>query len=333
MTKLNSQEQTSTETTATLYYDPISCYSWLEFLHQPPTATRDELHNAGWRWRGYREAWSTNERFPRFPETVALVMGGAVNYAEERSDRLSARAERHSAEAERHYEASNQIASMIPMGQPILVGHHSEKRHRRDLARIEAHMDHVVEEHDKAKRLEERAEGSAHHQAYVGQARLISQRLEADKADLAYVQQHPQRYRPTQHALLIAYFTQRVEIQTCRLAEAGGYTPPTAESVGVQPGDIVEIRSYPWPHLVKRVNAKSLSVVYQDGERRHSGTAEFKDMKRILSRCPEGKKPCLICEWGSVWVDDRNERGYRIGGHRETCQKCAGTGYVNAGKK
>lgn len=34
--------------------------------------------------------------------------------------------------------AASRIAGGIPFGQPILVGHHSEQRHRRDLARIES---------------------------------------------------------------------------------------------------------------------------------------------------------------------------------------------------
>lgn len=55
-----------------------------------------------------------------------------------------ARIERYRARAARARNASNanlqtvdRIGSMIPFGQPILVGHHSEGRHRRDLARID----------------------------------------------------------------------------------------------------------------------------------------------------------------------------------------------------
>ena len=49
-----------------------------------------------------------------------------------------------------HGEA-NRIASVIPMGQPILVGHYSEKRHRRDLARIDSSMQKAVSLDSKAK--------------------------------------------------------------------------------------------------------------------------------------------------------------------------------------
>lgn len=38
------------------------------------------------------------------------------------------------------FERARAIADRIPLGQPILVGHHSEKRHRRDIGRIDAGM-------------------------------------------------------------------------------------------------------------------------------------------------------------------------------------------------
>lgn len=48
----------------------------------------------------------------------------------DRYNELARKAETKSIEA---FEHSNSIVKCIPMGQPILVGHHSEKRHRRDL--------------------------------------------------------------------------------------------------------------------------------------------------------------------------------------------------------
>ena len=38
------------------------------------------------------------------------------------------------------FEGVRRIADNIPLGQPILVGHHSEKRARKDQARIEGGM-------------------------------------------------------------------------------------------------------------------------------------------------------------------------------------------------
>jgi hypothetical protein len=79
--------------------------------------------------------------------------------------------ERRQAKAERYRElsekaadrsdaaqkVSNDISSAIPMGQPILVGHHSEKRHRRDIEKIHRAMDKAITEDKKAKYYAEKA--------------------------------------------------------------------------------------------------------------------------------------------------------------------------------
>lgn len=51
-------------------------------------------------------------------------------------ERLEARAAKLRAEGESRIGRAREIASHIPFGQPILVGHHSEGRHRADLKRI-----------------------------------------------------------------------------------------------------------------------------------------------------------------------------------------------------
>ncbi len=55
-----------------------------------------------------------------------------------RVDRMRSRAARLRAESEAAHERRRAISGRIPMGQPILVGHGSEKRHRRDLKRMDA---------------------------------------------------------------------------------------------------------------------------------------------------------------------------------------------------
>jgi hypothetical protein len=46
----------------------------------------------------------------------------------------------------------------IPLGQPILVGHHSEGRHRRAIERYDNQMRKNIEDAEKAKYYEEKAE-------------------------------------------------------------------------------------------------------------------------------------------------------------------------------
>lgn len=76
---------------------------------------------------------------------------------EARRARLEERAEKVTTEAQTHFQRADAIASMIPFGQPILVGHHSEKRHRADLARIRKGMEKGVAASKHADELQRRA--------------------------------------------------------------------------------------------------------------------------------------------------------------------------------
>jgi hypothetical protein len=73
----------------------------------------------------------------------------------ERAEELAAKAQK---ESEQRFNAAQQISSFIPFGQPILVGHHSERRHRRDLNRIDTNMKKSIEADEKAKYYTDKAE-------------------------------------------------------------------------------------------------------------------------------------------------------------------------------
>lgn len=83
-----------------------------------------------------------------------------------RRERLERRAEKRrewsdsrSAKSSASFERAQSIADGIPFGQPILVGHHSERAHRRDIARIESGMAAGIEHGRKAEAHAEKAEG------------------------------------------------------------------------------------------------------------------------------------------------------------------------------
>lgn len=77
---------------------------------------------------------------------------------EARRKRLIARAERANAQSDQYYQASRDAVAHIPFGQPILVGHHSERSHRNTLARSHRYMDKCCEKADEAKELRARAD-------------------------------------------------------------------------------------------------------------------------------------------------------------------------------
>lgn len=79
--------------------------------------------------------------------------------------RLLERAEGKRAESARAFSGVRQIADAIPFGQPILVGHHSERRARKDADRIHNGMRRAIEADKEARDLERRAEAAASNRA------------------------------------------------------------------------------------------------------------------------------------------------------------------------
>lgn len=116
-----------------------------------------------------------------------------LNPFEERKARRIARMKERAARLEREAEASHaharRIADVIPMGQPILVGHHSERRHRRDIARIDDRHRKGLALHREAESLERRARYAESNRAIssddpdaVEKLRAKLQKIDGDRA-------------------------------------------------------------------------------------------------------------------------------------------------------
>ena len=133
-----------------------------------PRPHQQHLKSAGFRWSRNLGAWylpASRDRAPRRDViaraadglrsaglTVEVTVDEAARPAAEReadaaarsaarAAGLDAKATRLGAIADETLAAARARADMIPLGQPILVGHHSERRHRRDLERINAGYD------------------------------------------------------------------------------------------------------------------------------------------------------------------------------------------------
>jgi hypothetical protein len=118
------------------------------------------------KWRGTFSCWQD----PTVELAIAISEQGKLSFAQQqerleertllRAQRLEKRSQKHSAIAKGAFEVADSIASYIPPGQPILVGHHSEKRHRRDLAKIDRNMRKAINESEYAQRLSDRAQSN-----------------------------------------------------------------------------------------------------------------------------------------------------------------------------
>jgi protein-L-isoaspartate O-methyltransferase len=107
-----------------------------------------------------------------------------VDRAEERADRFGNYSDSRSRDAESARKGVAAIAEHIPFGQPILVGHHSERHARKDAQRIEAGMRKAVKMWDTAEYWKDRAAAALGHAKYKERADVRARRvkgLEADK--------------------------------------------------------------------------------------------------------------------------------------------------------
>jgi hypothetical protein len=106
--------------------------------HQTIEATRDELADA-----------------------ARAATRGTTNYAEKRDariERMRAKAARLEVAAKGAHAQARAVADLIPMGQPVLVGHHSQRRHERDLDRMRRSFTKSVELTRDAEALARRAD-------------------------------------------------------------------------------------------------------------------------------------------------------------------------------
>ena len=108
-----------------------------------------------------------------------------------RKERQEARADRYRELAEKANKQSNEASQLsrsmvehIPLGQPILVGHHSERAHRSLLDRSWNTLGKSVKLSEKAEYFEQKAAAAENNDAiYLGDDDAV-ERLEAKLADL-----------------------------------------------------------------------------------------------------------------------------------------------------
>ncbi len=185
-----------------------------------------------------------------------------------RAERLQIRAERHEGTAQEHDVQAHRISDGIPMGQPILMGHHSQRRHERDLERIHRHDSASLEHSRQAQRDRAAAESAIRTKQHRESPVTVANRLERFSAELrcderawvrladakatesTYGQQLAERIAHTRAAL---EHWESVRAEQISSGVATNYGPAT-----VAAGDLVKIRGR-WCK-VARANTKTVSV-------------------------------------------------------------------------
>lgn len=171
--------------------------------------TYERVKAVGFSWAPKQELFVAPKWTPE-REDLLLDLAGEIDdedtplaeRAAERAERFDGYHDKRSTEADSAREYVQQIAGRFEFGQPILVGHHSEKRARKDAERIENGLRKAVRLWDTASYWESRAERVVRHAAYKANPRVRANRiktLEAEKRshqrDIDKAQQRAESWR------------------------------------------------------------------------------------------------------------------------------------------
>ncbi|MFG1965739.1 DUF3560 domain-containing protein [Nonomuraea sp. NPDC049028] len=118
------------------------------------------------------------------PRDRAQVLADQSDRLDDRRDALAAKAQRHAGNAAAAADRANQISERFSGGQPILIGHHSERSARRDQKRMDSAMRKSIEEDKTAQEAARRANAVGNQAAYSARPRVTARRIKRLESDL-----------------------------------------------------------------------------------------------------------------------------------------------------
>ena len=172
-------------------YSPDDNKLRLYALYRLDDETFKRVKEAGFKWAPKQQLFVAPMWTP-YREDLLIELAGAIededqtlfDRQEERAERFDGYSEKRAAESAQALDAVDRIASVIPFGQPILVGHHSERRARRDAKRIENGMRRAVNLFETSEYWEQRAAASLRLAAYKERPDVRWRRIKKIETDL-----------------------------------------------------------------------------------------------------------------------------------------------------
>ena len=236
-------------------YNLATGWMRIVFDEKPSRETLDKLKAEGFRYRPRSKAWTAKQNYPR--EKLLESLAGEVKDInipvdyQRKAEYYAEKASSTKAESDRLYSTAKQKMDMIPFGQPILVGHHSEKRHRSDLKKISRGMEKSFETSDKAQEYAARSVRATVKAEGRENPVTILNRIENLEKELAKTKKQSKTYNRIET---------RLNIEREKYKKTGGIA---ADSMTFKIGD--KIRTQFGPAIIKKVNKKTLKVDYQGG--------------------------------------------------------------------
>lgn len=256
-------------------------------IEQPPTivrfedlSARDQAEFATARGNGKsyaRYCPDEPESQPKPPATVPThTPSSYAEYVARREARLARKAknygewaESREKKAEAAFKKEHAILNMIPLGQPILVGHHSERRHRRDLDRADNLMRKGIEHADMAKKHAYKSDACAAALDRQTDPGFCQRRIDEAEAgirkcerELLYCKVRKSEQASIDHwNLWLGRYQEQKAFWSARLESVGG---PRVTVADIKKGDSIRYRGEGFCEVI-RVNKKTVTAMVPAG--------------------------------------------------------------------
>lgn len=162
--------------------------------------TYAKVKAAGFRWAPKQELFVAPSWTPDREDLLTEMAGevgdedtSLVERAEAKAERLENLSERKAAEGTSVRASVDRLADGIPLGQPILVGHHSEKRARKDAEKITSGMRKAIGCFEAAGYWADRAAGAVAAAKYKERPEVRARRIKKLESELRGIERNQQR--------------------------------------------------------------------------------------------------------------------------------------------
>lgn len=157
--------------------------------------TYERVKAAGFKWAPKQELFVA-PKWTCAREDLAIELAGEIEpeemtlaeRAQMKADRLDGIAERRAQQASAFSRAADQLSEAFYMGQPILVGHHSERKARKTQERMHSAMDKAAKAHKAIGYWQYRAESVERHANRKNDPKVRARRIKTLLAELRDLQ-------------------------------------------------------------------------------------------------------------------------------------------------
>lgn len=183
-----------------------------------------------------------------------------LDRAQDRAARLETFADHAAGRSDAAFSLAHTISDAIPLGQPILVGHHSERHARRDASRIDNAMRAGVEQSHKAAYYQAKAAASLSHAQRLASPPVIARRIASLQTTRRQWQrlniQHRDAGQDTATSQRwLEHIETRIAYETALLETSGGIP---ADAAPLEIGGAIKFIGQ-WYEIV-RVNKKTVTI-------------------------------------------------------------------------